>query len=213
MAGLFGPFGSAGRTFRPKRSAPAGSKGEALKQHIDATLGQGNLRDAVVLPPGEDLNEWLAANTLDFFNAISVLYGCLAEDCTAQTCPRMRAGPSYEYRWADGVKIKKPVDCSAPEYVTYLMEWVEEQLDDERVFPQKPGAPFPPGFVDVVRTIFKRLFRVFAHIYHAHFSKMATFGAEAHLNTCFKHFVLFSRQFSLVEPREMVPLQQLIDNI
>lgn len=38
-------------------------QGVQLKKHIDATLGSGNLRDAVRLPPGEDLNEWLAVNS------------------------------------------------------------------------------------------------------------------------------------------------------
>jgi MOB kinase activator 1 len=31
-----------------------------------------------MLPPGEELNEWLAANTVDFYNAVNVLYGALA---------------------------------------------------------------------------------------------------------------------------------------
>ncbi|KAJ0842218.1 putative MOB kinase activator family [Helianthus annuus] len=48
------------KTFRPKKGAPSGSKGAQLKKHIDPTLGSGNLREAVRLPPGEDLNEWLA---------------------------------------------------------------------------------------------------------------------------------------------------------
>lgn len=48
----------------------------------------------------------------------------------------------YEYRWADGVQIKKPIEVSAPKYVEYLMEWVESQLDDESIFPQKIGNPF-----------------------------------------------------------------------
>lgn len=45
----------------------------------------------------------------------------------------------YEYRWADGVQIKKPIEVSAPKYVEYLMEWIEVQLDDESIFPQKLG--------------------------------------------------------------------------
>jgi MOB kinase activator 1 len=45
----------------------------------------------------------------------------------------------YEYRWADGVKIKKPIEVSAPKYVEYLMEWIENQLDEESIFPQKLG--------------------------------------------------------------------------
>lgn len=71
----------------------AASQGLTLKRHIDATLGQGKVREAVRLPPGEDLNEWLAVNTVDFYNAISVLYSTLDECCTATTCPIMSAGP------------------------------------------------------------------------------------------------------------------------
>ena len=68
-------------------------QGLTLKRHIDATLGQGKVREAVCLPPGEDLNEWLAVNTVDFYNAISVLYSTLDECCTASSCPIMSAGP------------------------------------------------------------------------------------------------------------------------
>lgn len=39
------------------------AQGAQLKRHIDATLGSGNLREAVRLPTGEDLNEWLAVNS------------------------------------------------------------------------------------------------------------------------------------------------------
>ena len=48
----------------------------------------------------------LAVNTVDFFNAISMLYGMITESCTAESCPSMCAGPKYEYRWADGVKAR-----------------------------------------------------------------------------------------------------------
>ncbi|KAK5777385.1 hypothetical protein PVK06_045352 [Gossypium arboreum] len=201
------------RTFRPKKSAPSGSKGAQLKKHIDATLGSGNLREAVRLPPGEDLNEWLAVNTVDFFNQVNLLYGTLTEFCTPENCPTMTAGPKYEYRWADGVQIKKPIEVSAPKYVEYLMDWIETQLDDESIFPQKLGAPFPPNFKDVVKTIFKRLFRVYAHIYHSHFQKIVSLKEEAHLNTCFKHFILFTCEFGLIDKKELAPLQELIESI
>ncbi len=68
------------------------TQGLTLKRHIEATLGSGNIREAVQLPPGEDLNEWLAVNTVDFYNAISVLFGTLEEFCTVKTCPVMSAG-------------------------------------------------------------------------------------------------------------------------
>lgn len=36
-------------------------------KHAAATLGSGNLRNAVALPDGEDLNEWVAVNSKYFF--------------------------------------------------------------------------------------------------------------------------------------------------
>ena len=72
-------------------------QGLTLKRHIDATLGQGNIREAVKLPAGEDLNEWLAVNTVDMYNAISVLHSTLEEFCTPSNCPSMTAGARVNY--------------------------------------------------------------------------------------------------------------------
>lgn len=37
------------------------------------------------------------------------------------------------------MQIKKPIEVSAPKYVEYLMDWIEAQLDDESIFPQRLG--------------------------------------------------------------------------
>jgi len=212
--GIFsGLFGNRNRTFKPLKNHPKNGKRHKLSEYAKATLGSGNMRSAVVLPKGEDLNEWLAVNTVDFFNEISLLYGTITEFCTPSTCSVMSAGPQYEYLWADGVKVKKPIKVSAPEYVDLLMSWVETQLNDEHIFPLQLGTPFPKNFQAIVRVIFKRLFRVYAHIYHSHFQKIVGLGAEAHLNTCFKHFIYFVHEFKLIDPKELQPLKDLIDSL
>lgn len=43
----------------------------------------------------------------------------------------------------NGTNIKKPIKCSAPKYIDYLMTLVQDQLDDETLFPSKIGVPFP----------------------------------------------------------------------
>lgn len=48
-------------------------QGVQLRKHIDATLGSGNLREAVKLPDGEDLNEWLAVNSKIFLYSFACL--------------------------------------------------------------------------------------------------------------------------------------------
>jgi len=209
MHGLFG-LGKKSQTFKPRRNIPEGTKQYQLKKYAEATLGSGNLKLAVALPEGEDLNEWLAVNTVDFFNQINMLYGTITEFCTPQECPVMSAGPKYEYMWADGRSVKKAIKCSAPDYVDFLMTWVQEQLDDETIFPSKVGVPFPRNFVSLVQNIFKRLFRVYAHIYHSHFPKIVSLGEEAHLNTSFKHFIFFVQEFNLIKKQELAPLAELI---
>ena len=37
-------------------------------------------------------------------------------------------------------------------------------------------------------------------------------SAEAHLNTCFKHFIFFVLQFDLVDSKELQPLAHLIES-
>lgn len=109
----------------------------------------------------------MAVNTVDFFNQINMLYGTITEFCTEENCPLMSAGPKYEYHWvrraaqlqpvfrgalltlrivvvvvvqADGQQVKKPIKCSAPKYIDYLMTWAQDQLDDEALFPSKIGV-------------------------------------------------------------------------
>jgi len=201
------------QTFKPTKQHDKGTKRHNLHKQAKATLGSGNLKGAVKLPTGEDMNEWLAVNTVDFYNQINLLYGSITEYCTPTDCAVMSAGPKYEYLWADGVKVKKPVACSAPQYVDYLMSWVQDQLDDESIFPSKVDVPFPKNFQSVVKTIFKKLFRIYAHIYYSHFPQIISLGEEAHLNTCFKHYYYFVIEFDLVEKKEMVPLADLITNL
>lgn len=122
-------------------------------------------------------------------------------------------GGRFEYLWKDNVKHKTPVKLPAPEYIDMLMGWVEDLLNDETLFPTREGAPYVRGFVTVVKNIFRRLFRVYAHVYYSHFDKVVSLGAEAHLNSCFKHFMAFVTEFDLVDKREQEPLKDLIKNL
>lgn len=77
------------------------------------------------------------------------------------------------------------------------MTWTQSILDDEKHFPQKigtfvsshiplaciltlrcVGVRFPPTFVNTAKTILRRLFRVYAHIYHSHFDQICALGIE-----------------------------------
>lgn len=108
----------------------------------------------------------------------------------------------------------------ASEYIDHLMTWIENQLNNEKLFPCQIGkkdlcivtlgVSFPENFQSLIKIIFKRLFRVYAHIYHSHFKHVMSLGLESHLNTCFKHFIYFVDEFKLVDSKDLAPLAELI---
>ena len=78
-------------------------KRDMLSQMTSRTLGTGSMRAAVTLPQGEDRAEWIAANTVDFFNELSLLYGLVSEQAQEKYSKPGEGFPSgFEYRWADG---------------------------------------------------------------------------------------------------------------
>jgi len=100
---------------------------------------------------------------------------------------------------------------SASLYCDLLFAWTERQLEDPVVFPK--SGEYGPKFLSAVKHIFKRLFRVYAHLYYHHFEHICSIGSDAHVNTCFKHFILFAKHYSLIPEKELAPLAELIQNL
>ncbi|KAL8696251.1 MAG: hypothetical protein Q9224_002891 [Gallowayella concinna] len=199
--------------FKP-RTANKGTSSYQLRQFAEATLGSGSLRKAVKLPDGEDLSEWLAVNVVDFYNQINLLYGSITEFCSPQSCPEMKATDEFEYLWQDSENYKRPTKMPAPEYIEHLMAWVQGNIDDESMFPSRIGVPFPKNFPILIRQLFKRLYRVYAHIYCHHYPVIIQLGLEPHLNTSFKHYVLFVNEHSLASGKDFWgPLGDLVENM
>lgn len=189
-------------------------KRNELSTMMKATLGTGNMLSTVATPAGESLNEWLAVNTVDFFNEASLLFGLVADEASELFTKQGEGFPAgFEYRWADGVTVKKPIRCSGAEYVDYVMTWVDGQINNEQIFPASEEVPFPDNFFNYVRDIFKRMFRVYAIIYSQQplFQIYESIEAAPHLNTSFKHFMYFALQHKLVAEQEMKAIASVTD--
>lgn len=120
---------------------------------------------------------------------------------------------------------------SAPEYIEHLMAWVQGNIDNEQMFPSRigmsnymrlsspslidlSGIPFPKTFPSLVRQMFKRLYRVYAHMYCHHYPVIVQLGLEPHLNTSFKHYVLFINEHSLASGKDFWgPLGELVESM
>jgi len=210
----FSNFFDKGKTFRPKKKFQPGTLKYSLHKQAQASLNSGiNLRQVVLLPKGEDFNDWLAVHVVDFFNRINLIYGTVCEQCTNSSCPTMSGGPKFEYLWQDGTKYKKPTQLPANQYIENLMEWIESQINNEAIFPVTTDVPFPKTFGAVCKKILTRLYRVFVHVYVHHFDRLMQIGAEPHVNTCYKHFYYFVSEFSLMNDKEFEPLKEMTQRI
>lgn len=210
MAGIAEFFSSKSKTFRPKKKFQQGTLRYSLHKQAQASLNSGvNLREAVKLPRGENLEDWFAVHVVDFFNRINLIYGTVTDYCIEDTCPTMSGGSKFEYLWADGINYKRPTRLPAPKYISLLMDWIEKQINNEEIFPVRVDIPFPRNFVPTCKKILTRLFRVFVHVYIHHFDRLVAIGAEAHVNTCYKQFYYFITEFDLVSHRELEPLRDM----
>lgn len=74
------------------------------------------------------------------------------------------------------------------------------------------SSGFPQDFADVCQTIFRQMFRVYAHLYWSHFiDPMYHLSLEKPMNSCFSHFVLTATEIDMLKPHELEPMQPLID--
>lgn len=124
-------------------------------------------------------------------------------------------GPSVEYLWPvlkPGAKKEVPTALPAPEYIANLSDWCYDVLNDTTVF-VKDDEPYPKTFIKTCKKILQRLFRVFAHIYNCHWQDVRDADAQAHINTPFKHFYYFVKEFNLVDDKAMEPLAEVIRTV
>lgn len=84
------------------------------------------------------------------------------------------------------------------------------QIDGEAWLGARSG--FPNQFGGTCQLIFRQIFRVYAHLYWAHFiNPFYHLGLEKQLNSCFSHFILTATTLGMLQPEELEPMQYLID--
>ncbi|KAK3393722.1 Mob1/phocein [Podospora didyma] len=156
--------------------------------------------------------------------------------CNSTSCPRMSAGPNHSYTWLNN--RLEPIELPAFEYITLMQRWISGKIDDTKIFPSEASgvsyahnsqittvsllngpdewvgkrSGFPKEFFSICQTIFLQMFRVYAHLYWAHFVEpFYHLNLEKQLNSCFSHFVLTATALDLLKPQELEPMQPLID--
>jgi Mob1/phocein family len=143
---------------------------------------------------------------------------------------------SHTYTWLNS--NKEPVKVPASQYIGLVQRWIVGKLSDNKVFPTdrlpENGAPvndtpgrdwigkstgYPENFYTDCKTIFRQIFRVYAHVYHSHWldpfwhvhSSNPPSSGWTDLNSCFVHFITVAKLFGLLTEKDLEPMQPLID--
>jgi len=180
---------------------------EKYTEQLLDKVSKEELRETVPVPAGVDTNEWLATNTLSFYNHINQIYSTITASCTSMTC-NSASSSTTTFTWIDdkGKKIR----MSAQQYVEIVIVSVEKLVTDETMFPTKYDQEFPPHFQSTIKKIFKLMFHVLGHIYTSHFNSILELGELHVLNTVFVHFMYFQMEHNLIDPKELQTLEDLV---
>jgi len=139
--------------------------------------------------------------------------------------------PAYEYialmqRWIPGKVDNTAIFPTEPASVSYahnMPDYVSGSNSSASAGPSLAqlassgdwtgkASGFPPEFHEVCQSIFRQMFRVYAHLYWAHFVEpFYHLNLDKHLNSCFSHFILTATEIDMLKPHELEPMQSLID--
>ena len=79
------------------------------------------------------------------------------------------------------------------------------------------SAGFPESFYSDIKTCFRQIFRLYAHLYHSHWVEPfwhlsgTSNSGYTDLNSCFVHFITVAKLFGLLSDKDTEPMQPLVD--
>ncbi len=63
-----------------------------------------------------------------------------------------------QYHWADGNQVKKPIKCSAPKYIDFLMTWV--QVDGVKILYCSGSVCYWASWIQILNLFIKIRIRI-----------------------------------------------------
>jgi len=174
------------------------------------------MNEALNVPEGETLPYWIFLHTRHFVNVIKMHLQeniHLKTVCTPTTCPAMtvvyteastRNKHLLTFFWpgSDGKNYNVP----AKVYIYNLVGWINELLDNPKTF----KAETLEKNTTLIRAIYRRTFRVFAHVWTLHLKDVVEDADRDFLDTelkrQFKLFIVFVLKYNLVAGSDLDPL-------
>ena len=167
------------------------------------------IKYTVQLPMFTSKNDWITLKLLEMVKEVNVLCISIRHFCTEISCPRMNAGSFVDFNWIGDEGLAEKV--SAPVYMRKLSIWAIGMLKDAKLCPIVSSCSYPESFQAEAKSVFRRLFRVYAHVYLEHFAEFTSAGASTALNTSFIHAFVFGKHFELLTEYDVAPIMFIVD--
>ena len=87
--------------------------------------------------------------------------------------------------------------------VIFCLLVIVDLFSVDMLFRYSQGHEFPQNFPSTAKHIYRQLLRVFAHIYHAHYTHILHLRSEPHFNSLFAHFLAFGKEYELLDVKDV----------
>ena len=109
--------------------------------------------------------------------------------------------------WCDGVTFVNPISVPARTYMKFCLLWTQKQLKD-------PKVHYSTDSFTVWIMIYRRLLRVYAHLYINHQADFERIGSLGSVLQCMlRRFLLYGIENGLTSKKELVPIKEIYKSI
>ncbi len=121
---------------------------------------------------------------------------------------------SYEYMWCDGVTFVQPISIPARTYMKFCLLWTQQQLKDPKVITTAPNALYSDNLISTWKMVYRRLLRVYAHLFINHgedYDKNGVLGSV--LQCMLRRFLMYGIESGLTSKKELLPVKQILKKV
>lgn len=160
---------------------------------------------AIQLPAGIRLESWIAAQVLGIMCDLHLLDGLLKVICTCHVLGTSQ----FAWFWQDD-NTETVEQISAKDYCYRLLGYARDLYETRVPLDIELGQDYPETFMDDMKRLVKRAFRIYAHILQQHMDIIKEQQIDEHLKVCFKRLVYVALEFQLISDKDSEALSPLV---
>lgn len=116
--------------------------------------------------------------------------------------------------WCDEITFINPISIPARTYMKFCLLSTQKQLKDSDIITSTTHASYPPDALLTWKMIYRRLLRVYAHLYVNHKSDFDKIGVLGLVLQCMlRRFILYGIETGLTTKKELEPVKECFKRV